>query len=95
MEMVEVVIRIPKEDYLFIKNMVENGYKPPSSYYYNIAKGTVLPKGHDRLISTSDLDVSKLVDSDIEWVKGICDISRVQSMIDNAPTVIGADKEKE
>ena len=49
MDKIEVVIKIPKEDYMFIKTMVENGYETPSSYYYNIASGIVLPKGHGRL----------------------------------------------
>lgn len=49
MDEIEVVIKMPKEDYMFIKTMVENGYETPSSYYYNIASGIVLPKGHGRL----------------------------------------------
>lgn len=108
METVEVVIRINKNTFDAINelskfvdgNHIINGYqmKGPStvgSMITALAKGAVLPKGHDRLISTGDLDVSKLVDSDMEWVMGICDISRVQSMIDNAPTVIEADKDGE
>ena len=45
-----------------------------------------------RLIDADSLDVSKLVDTDEEWVNGKCDISRVQDMIDNAPTIIEASK---
>ena len=94
METVEVVIRIPKQLYEHINVWKDIVYDDYIAMVANaILNGTVLPKGHDRLISTGDLDVSKLVDSDMEWVMGICDISRVQNMIDNAPTVIEADKD--
>lgn len=94
METVEVVIRIPKKVLKDIQCVANGlwGRKNLDDLELAILDGTVLPKGHDRLISTGDLDVSKLVDSDMEWVMGICDISRVQSMIDNAPTVIEADR---
>lgn len=91
METVEILVRIPKRDF----EELQSNYVWWGKHGEYIKNGTVLPKGHGRLISTNDLDITKLVDSDIEWVMGRCDISRVQDMIDNAPTVIEADKDKE
>lgn len=82
MGMVEVVIKMPKEDYMFIKTMVENGYETPSSYYYNIASGIVLPKGHGDL---KDVDEIERL-----WQKG--DYDSLASAVIFAPTVIEADK---
>ena len=90
-ETLEIVIKIPKEFY----DWCGEGYlgsDDAEGLWKCIKKGVVLPKKHGRLIYAGDLDISKLVDSDIEWVMGVCDISRVQSMIDNAPTIIEADK---
>lgn len=85
----EIVINIPDETYdYWTSSHASSEYVIAEA----IRNGTPLPKGHDRLISTGDLDITKLVDSDIEWVMGICDISRVQNMIDSAPTIIEADK---
>ena len=96
METVEVVVKIPKQVYEHINVWKDIVYDDYIVMVTNaILNGTVLPKGHDRLISTGDLDITKLVDSDIEWVMGRCDISRVQDMIDNAPTVIEVNREAE
>lgn len=110
METVEVVIKMPKEDYMFIKTMVENGYETPSSCYYNIASGIVLPKGHGKL---------KDIDEVIKWLEiyderynerfaktpikdiPMYDLGKrnrnddVISIMDRFPTIIGADKEVE
>ena len=53
--------------------------------YKAIANGTPLPKGHGRLIDENDL-----------WFEDIDDISCVtQRNVENAPTIIEADKESE
>ena len=46
METVELVIKIPKEDYEYVKEVVQKEKYVVSKFYYNIANGTPLPKGH-------------------------------------------------
>lgn len=48
---IELVIKIPEEDYNFVKKQVADGITNPLKMC--IAKGTPLPKGHGRL---GDLD---------------------------------------
>lgn len=54
METVEVMIRISKQDFDFIKDEFADGDIPDEkdlkeTTYFAIANGTVLPKGHGRL----------------------------------------------
>lgn len=96
METVEVVIKIPKQDFDFIKDEFADGDMPDEkdlkeTTYYAIANGTVLPKGHGRLI---DADKYKFDNED-----GFCigfgnDAMNVfKRSVDETPTVIEADKE--
>jgi hypothetical protein len=55
METVEVVIRLPKEDFDYVQETVRKQEYPLSKFYHNIANDTVLPKGHGRL---ADLDAA-------------------------------------
>ena len=55
-----------------------------------LAKGIVLPKGHGRLIDADKFDVYILKDKSEEFVDGA---GRVLAQIDDAPTVLEADKE--
>ena len=92
METVEVLVRLPETEYLFIKTMIKNGYEPPSSYYYNIASGTVLPKGHGALkdydaIKSEYIRKMSVFMSEEERMDLLCTI------VDEAEVVIGADKE--
>lgn len=87
METVEVVIKIPKDMYDRITD------ESNMFYSHAIANGTVLPKGHGRL---GDLD--RLVRTEIQHLlyhlpNG--DIAVPKIDIDNAPTVIEADREVE
>lgn len=52
---IEVVIKISKEDYKYIKEIVQKEKYPLSKFYYNIANGIVLPKGHDDLIERAQV----------------------------------------
>ena len=52
--------------------------------------GTPLPKGHGRLIDADKFDVYILKDKSEEFVDGA---GRVLAQIDDAPTVLEADKE--
>ena len=77
---VEVVIRIGKKYY---DNLMSKAYLIPYGLEKAIANGTVLPKGHGRLI---DADV--LADS-FEDNYEFCEA------LNNTPTVIEADSEVE
>ena len=86
METVEVVIRMPKQDFDFIKDEFADGDMPDEkdlkeTIYYAIANGTVLPKRHGDL---KDVDEIERI-----WKKG----NYVRSALLFAPTVIEADKE--
>ena len=77
---VELVIKIPKEDYKAIKNMQVVGDMTITYVFDAIRNGTPLPKGHGRLIDANE--VSKYV------IIGNGDLKK-------CPTIIEADKERE
>ena len=85
METIEVVIKIPKEDYMSIKTVIEKGCEIPSFCYYYIASGIVLPKGHGRL-----KDIDQIINVGIS--KGFCDWYDEMEMAD---TIVKEDKEVE
>lgn len=78
----KVVIDIPENEYRLIKEIYEKNDIVESTYSY-IYHGTPLPKGHGRLI-----------DADALWKKWVFDAIGKQE-IDEAPTIIEADKESE
>lgn len=98
MAFIEVVIKIPEEDYKLIK---ETEKKEPSNLNYiarKIVTGTVLPKGHGRLI---DADALKKDDEVTEWIslnpvrtgKMLKSFSELfVKKIDATKTIIEADK---
>ena len=85
----QIVIDIPEEEYEVIVNSEDCGLHTLTRA---IANGIPLPKGHGRLI-----DADKINDSDIKAVKRngkiYVELSDLQNLIDNAPTVLEADKE--
>lgn len=90
MTFIEVVIKIPESDYKFLK---EKEKKEPSNLNYiarKILTGTVLPKGHERLIDVKDLKKDLIYMSDFSDAKGVW-----EEDIDDAETIIEADKEIE
>ena len=77
---IELVIKIPEEAY-------ENCIKYDaitSSIRKGIQKGTLLPKGHGRLIYADDVDVNRIRDGEY---------FSIEDVIDDAPTIIEADEE--
>ena len=82
----QIVIDIPEEDYEYLKAHNKHGL------YSSILNGTVLPKGHGRLI---DVDAIKkkypLMYNEIGMEFNV-GINRV---LDEAPTILEADKEGE
>jgi hypothetical protein len=85
---IELVIKIPEEEYKIIKNHTG----PMVWVEHLIKKGTPLPKGHGRLIDADDIRVIELEDSVhiIRHEKG----DEVDVYI-SAPTIIEADREVE
>ena len=55
METIEVLIKISKEDYEYIKEIIQKEKYALSKFYYSIVNGTVLPKGHDDLIERAQV----------------------------------------
>ncbi len=92
METVEVVIRIPKE----YKDYIEGGAGiiPDKiiQYLFNaLDNGTVLPKGHGRLIDADRLVKEECIDLYTDY--GV--ESKVSAMsIEMSPTIIEANKEE-
>lgn len=83
---VEVVIRIPKEQY---NNILNKGQVIAlSGYEKMIGKGTVLPKGHGDLKDANYMKREGIINrGNYNSIKG------VREWIDEAPTVIEADRD--
>ena len=84
MAVIELVIKIPEEYYEAIKAIPE---KQSTTDMLIIRNGTPLPKGHGRLIDAEEL---KILIPAIET-----EYKYVHRLIDEAPTIIEADKEVE
>ena len=92
MAFIKVVIEIPESDYKFLK---EKEKKEPSNLNYiarKIVTGTVLPKGHGRLIDAKILRKEFLLSAKFNrtWNLGK---TRILNYIDNTLTIVEADKE--
>ena len=108
MEQIELVIKIPNDTYMILKNVYKHGTGWLDKYQKAIVNGIPLPKGHGRLID-ADRTVatawSNFYKHEDEWEKKDNDylpIGRIydqngfeccQQTIVNAPTIIEADKE--
>jgi hypothetical protein len=84
---IEVVIRIPKETYNYIKKQVAEGIDNPLKVY--IANGTPLPKGHGRLLDEKEILAPEEHDG------GWYDLTDMPEYIAGVPAIIEADKESE
>ena len=73
---IELVIKIPEEEYKNICLMSKDGIG--MALYDWIANGTLLPKGHDRLVEANAV------------IKALFS----KKTIDDVPTIIEADKEQ-
>ena len=102
----KVVIDIPEDDYRFYEKFHKENYYPKSIFsraYSAIANGTPLPKGHGRLIDADKLtkeiksyisDTSNLhYDDLVEAESYNSAYSNCLDEIEDAPTIIEADKE--
>lgn len=94
MEDIELVIKIPENTYRQIQALARNGYFEHDicgNSMRRIANGTPLPKGHKRLIE-DNFEVGPIFDKDGNRV-GYKYIT--QEDLNNAQTIIEADKEQE
>lgn len=89
---IELVIKIPEEDYLVYSELSEKEKANELTYYEKIiANGTPLPKEYGRLI-----DADKLLET---WYDDFCkfmtqaELNSMNNIIKNAPTIIEANKE--
>ena len=79
----QIVIEIPKEKYLYAKNLV-NGGKEDNPVVLAIGNGTPLPKGHGRLVECERLqEVFK---------RNVVGYASFKQLFDIAPTIIEADR---
>lgn len=78
---IEIVIKIPEEDYLTFSELSEKEKVNELTYYERIiANGTPLPKGHGRLKDTDKFNYNS-------------DNYITKHGVESAPTIIEADKE--
>ena len=88
----KVVIELDSADYMYIKNGCIVPIKIDNHIYDAIRSGTVLPKGHGRLIEEpTETDISNTVGGDNDFAECIRD--SVKAVFDNATTIIEADME--
>lgn len=103
MKEIELVIKIDEERYSYVKNQVEKGIDNPLKVI--IANGTPLPKGHGRLIDADLIakqygldDATKYGNKNAkqqDFSYSTMMMYEIADMIDNAETIIEADKESE
>ena len=101
METVEIVIRIPKDIY----ERLDNPFDEMWNHYlvscgYAIRNGTILPKGHGRLIDAKAFEATMYheafeTDSDVQKWDSDCWIryKMFENKMADAPTIIEADGE--
>lgn len=88
---VELVIRIPEEDYERCKKKYQMRIYVMGD---TIANGTVLPKGHERLIAEpTEEDIAETIGGKNDFAE--CIREAVKTVFDNAKTIVEADKETE
>ena len=56
----ELVIKISKEDYEYVKEVVQKEEYPLSKFYYTIANGTIIPKGHGKIVDLGKIDEDRI-----------------------------------
>lgn len=86
---IELVIKIPEEDWKFIKD--SDGCRWSRAILEGVINGTPLPEGHGRLIDADYLREDFKASKRISFAERM-DISCI---VDHAPTIIEADKEYE
>ena len=88
----EIVVKIPDD---MIKSLEQGNFGAKYNIYDLVGclmNGTPLPKGHGRLIDADDLDITTITTDDYRGNE-VLDIV-LKEDVDNAPTIIEADKGK-
>lgn len=98
----QIVIDIPEGTYDLIKHNVQ-AQSAYQSAYYAIRRGTVLPKGHGRLI-----DADAFIKTECSQCDGFCDVCNCDCLnckseyrcefikeVDSADVILKADKEND
>lgn len=90
---IELVIKIPEEEYKIIKNHTG----PMAWVEHLIKKGTPLPKGHGDLKDISKINYQSgcFISSEGEPIPIIHKIATIEMIRDWLPTIIEADREAE
>lgn len=88
----QIVIDIPEEDYEGLKKKDEFNNMYLNHYEKLIVHGTPLPKGHGRLIDADKLK-HRYIASQGDTVDDKAWITAIRRSINEAPTIIEADKE--
>lgn len=88
---VELVIKIPKRVYNYIRKYEHIANSDISDIKDAIINGISLPKGHGDLIDADDLDITTITTDDYSGNEVLEVV--LKEDIDNAPTIIEADKE--
>lgn len=86
---VELLIKIPEEDWEFIKEA--DGCRWSRAILDGVINGTPLPKGHGRLIDANYFRE----DSSIFDIIPFAQRMNIECVVDHAPTIIEADKGSE
>ena len=90
-DMVEVVIRLPKEYHdKIIKARATEDDNMLLAALLAVREGTVLPKGHGRLIDVDAVNVNETIGGKNEFAD--CIREAVQMTLNNAPTIIETDR---
>ncbi len=87
---IEIVIKMSEEEYGKIKENDMGFYN--GRFFQMVRNGTVLPKGHGKLKDVDDLDVTTIETDDYDGNE-VLDVV-LKEDIDEAETIIEADKEK-
>ncbi len=95
---IELVIKIPEEDYEGLKRKDKFNDMYVNYYEKLIVHGTPLPKGHGRLIDADELIKQLEVTANIEWNQQVGSSKGLRDAIDiadDAPIIVVEDKESE
>ncbi len=88
---IELVIKIPEEEYALCKKQWDT--ECLDALMIAVKYGIPLPKGHGRLIDADRLKIDNPLHLSLD-VPYVTEYT-VEGIIDNAPTIIEADKESE
>ena len=88
MDEIELVVKIPKEEYEMIVNSEDCGLHTLTRA---VARGAILPKGHGRIIDESAITEVYTQTTEKEYTNGVLIPPRIEIIGANAPTVIEAD----